>query len=271
MRKSLLIKVPALLLAAVCLSLVPSPAKWIGAALALALGAGALLAVVFDANSSFWAPTVWRAPRPTNAVALTFDDGPDPEFTPRVLAILAEKNVAAAFFVVGRRAEAHPELVAETVRGGHIVGSHSYTHDLGFHFRLWGGIRRELVACNQAIARATGRDPLLFRSPQGFKNPALGDVLRELGMTAVGWQVRGLDAIERDPEAILRRIVKGARPGGVIAMHDGAGLLGTQSRAPTLDALPKLIDALRAAGLEFARLDALLDLEPYRRPVSLRP
>jgi peptidoglycan/xylan/chitin deacetylase (PgdA/CDA1 family) len=156
----------------------------------------------------------------------------------------------------------------EAVRGGHLLASHGYRHDLSFHFRLWGSIRREIEACNHAIARATGREPLLFRAPQGFKNPALGDVLRELGMTAIGWQVRAFDAVERDPEAIFRRIVKGARAGGVIAMHDGGGLLGTRSREPTIDALPRLIDALRASGLEFARLDTLLDVEPYRRPAS---
>jgi peptidoglycan/xylan/chitin deacetylase (PgdA/CDA1 family) len=272
MRKSMLVKLPAVAVALAFLEFAPSPLRWIGAALALLAGAALVMRIVFDTNSSFWAPTLWRAPRPTNTVALTFDDGPDPEFTPRVLQILAEKRVPAAFFVVGRRADAHPELLAETVRGGHLVAGHTYNHDLSFHFRLWGGVRKEITACNRAIVRAIGREPLLFRSPQGFKNPALGDVLREEGLTAVGWQVRGLDAIERDPEAIFQRIVRGAKPGGVIAMHDGGGLLGTKSRQPTLDALPRVIDALRASGLEFARLDALLDVEPYRQPrLSSRP
>jgi peptidoglycan/xylan/chitin deacetylase (PgdA/CDA1 family) len=268
MRKSLLIKFPALLLAVGCLVLAPAPLSWIGAGLAAAVGALALLFVVFDVNSAFWAPTLWRAPAPTNAVALTFDDGPDPRFTPRVLAILEEKKVPAAFFVMGRRAEEHPELLAAMDRAGHLVGSHTYSHDLRFHFQLWGGARREIADCNRVIVRAIGREPRLFRSPQGFKNPALGDVLYEMGMTAIGWQVRGLDAVERDSAKILARIVKGAKGGGVIAMHDGAGLLGTESREPTLDALPRLIDALRAAGLEFTRLDALLGVEPYRPPSS---
>ena len=266
MRKSMLVKLPALGVALGFLVFAPSPLSWLGAVLALVIGSVVLVGIVVDTNSNFWAPTLWRAPRPTNAVALTFDDGPDPEFTPRVLQILAEKKVPAAFFVVGRRADAHPELLAEAVRGGHLVAGHTYNHDLSFHFRLWGGVRKEIDACNRAIVRAIGREPLLFRSPQGFKNPALGDVLRELGLTAVGWQVRGLDAIERNPDTIFQRIVRGAKPGGVIAMHDGAGLLGTSSRQPTLDALPKVIDALRASGLEFARLDTLLDVEPYRRP-----
>jgi peptidoglycan/xylan/chitin deacetylase (PgdA/CDA1 family) len=265
MRKSMLVKVPVLAIALAFLVFAPSPLGWIGAAVAMAAGAFILVGIVLDINSSFWAPTLWQAPRPTNAVALTFDDGPDPSFTPQVLAILAAKQVPAAFFVVGRRADEHPELLEKTVRAGHLLAVHTYNHDLSFHFRLWGGVRREIDACSRAIQRATGREPLLFRSPQGFKNPALGDVLHERGMTAIGWQVRGLDAVERDADIIFQRIVKGARPGGVIAMHDGAGLLGTESRQPTIDALPKLIDALRASGLEFARLDTLLGVEAYRR------
>lgn len=271
MRKAMTIKLSALALAIASLVFAPSPATWIGALLAIGAGLAALALIVFDVNSSFWAPTMWRASRPTNAVALTFDDGPDPEFTPRVLAILAEKRVAAAFFVVGRRGEEHPELLAQIARGGHVVAGHSYRHDLGFHFRLRNGMRRDLAACNAAIARAIGREPRLFRAPQGFKNPALGDVLHEMGMTAIGWQVRGFDAVERDADVIFRRIVKGARPGGVILMHDGGGLLGTQSRQPTLDALPRVIDALREAGLEFARLDALLDIEAYAPRSSSSP
>jgi peptidoglycan/xylan/chitin deacetylase (PgdA/CDA1 family) len=107
-----------------------------------------------------------------------------------------------------------------------------------------------------------GREPRLFRSPQGFKNPALGDVLREMGLLAIGWQVRGLDTVEPDSKKIVRRIVSNVKPGGVIQMHDGG--LARRNRKATLDALPDVIDQIRAAGLEFARLDVLLQVEPYR-------
>jgi peptidoglycan/xylan/chitin deacetylase (PgdA/CDA1 family) len=266
MRQSLLIKLPTLLAAGLCLALLRAPLSWAMAALSFGVGTAVLLYLVFDPNATLWAPTLWRSPRPTNAVALTFDDGPDPEFTPRILSILAEKKVPAAFFVVGQRVLEHPEIVAAIDRAGHLVADHSHTHDLRFHFRLWSGARREIAACNLAIVHAIGREPRLFRSPQGFKNPALGDVLQEKGMIAIGWQVRGLDTIARDADAIVTRIVSGARPGGVIALHDGGGLLGTSSREPTIEALPKVIDALRAEGMEFARLDELLRVEAYRAP-----
>lgn len=264
MLKSMLIKLPAVLAALAILGFGRGAWAWMGALSALTAGIVLLAWLVFDVNSSFWARTLWRAARPARAVALTFDDGPDPESTPRVLDILAAKNVPATFFVVGSRVRTCPELLARIDGAGHLVGNHSDRHGLDFHFRLWAGLRRELSECNAAVRAAIGKEPRLFRSPQGFKSPVLGDVLREMGFVAVGWQVRGLDAIEHDGAKIVHRIVSGVRPGGVVQMHDAVALFGIKSRRATLDALPAVIDGIRAAGLEFVRLDALLSVEPYR-------
>ncbi len=264
MRRAIYIKVACASIALLIAVFVPKPLAWGLAAAILLLGAALLLANLFDVNSSFWAKTLWRAPRDTNAVALTFDDGPDPEFTAPILAILEEKRVLAAFFVVGVHARAHPELLAKVHRAGHSVGNHSDTHDLSFHFKFWGALRREVDGCNAAIAAAIGRTPALFRSPQGFKSPALGDVLRENSMIAIGWQVRGRDAVSQNVDAIVHRIVASAKPGGVILLHDGAQVGGSADRSATLAALPVIIDRLRATGLRFVRLDELLEVEAYR-------
>ena len=262
MIKSLAIKVPGLLAAIAIVAFGHGIGAWL-CALATLVACVVLLAfIVFDVNSSFWAQTLWRADSSARSVALTFDDGPDPEYTPRVLAILHAKKVAAAFFVVGESVRAHPDLVARIDADGHLVGNHTDQHGIGFHFKLWTATRREISACNTAIRTAMGREPRLFRSPQGFKNPALGDVLREMGLLAIGWQVRGLDTVEPDSKKIVRRIVSNVKPGGVIQMHDGG--LARKNRKATLDALPDVIDQIRAAGLEFARLDVLLQVEPYR-------
>ncbi|MGD0678412.1 MAG: polysaccharide deacetylase family protein [Polyangiaceae bacterium] len=268
----MLIKVPAALFVIAILGLGRGSVAWLAAFGVLAVGVGLLAWLVFNVNSSFWATTLWRAEGdPSPRVALTFDDGPDPEFTPLVLDVLAAKNVPAAFFVVGRQTRLHPELVSAIDRAGHLVGNHSDHHGLWFHFRLWTGLRREIFACNAAISAAIGKQPLLFRSPQGFKNPALGDVLRQMGLLAIGWQVRGLDAIENDADKIVQRIVSNVRAGGVVQMHDGAALFGVKSRRATLDALPRVIDGIRARGLQFVRLDLLLGVEAYERrpPESL--
>jgi len=250
--------------AALALVLLPAPASWIVAA-SIAVGVATLFTwTIVRANSPFWIETLWRAPGASTAVALTFDDGPDVCFTPQILDILAEKRVTATFFVVGERAARHPELIRRAHAEGHAIGSHSHTHSLRFHFRHERGMRSEIGACNRVIRATIGREPRLFRAPQGLKTPALADVLREYGMAAVGWQVRGMDYWLRDPKRIARRIVGGAVGGGVLMLHDGGGFQGGEDRSATLQALPLVIDGLRARGFTFRRVDELFDVAAYR-------
>jgi peptidoglycan/xylan/chitin deacetylase (PgdA/CDA1 family) len=246
------------------LAFAPAPMSWI-------LGAGILVATtalfvwaIGRANSSFWIETLARSPRSVRAVTLTFDDGPDAHFTPRVLDILEAKGVPATFFVVGERAERHPDVIRRAHDMGHVLGNHSHTHSLRFHFLHEAGLRREIGACNHAIRSAIGREPRLFRPPHGVKTPALGDVLAAQGMTPVGWQVRGMDYLFRDPRRIARRIVERAVDGGVLLLHDGGGLQGSEDRSATIQALPLVIDGLRARGFTFLRIDQLFPVPAYR-------
>jgi len=264
MLRSMWIKIPMLVAALLAFLWLDGIAAVVAGCAILLGGSALLLIITMHPNASVWAKTLWRAPQETSLVALTFDDGPDPKATPKILEILAEQKISAAFFVVGQRARAHPELIERLHREGHLICNHSDTHPMDFHFRLWSTHRQEIQACNETIASAIGQEPTLFRSPQGIKNPALGDVLRELDMTAVGWQVRGLDSISGDAHAIERRIVGGAKAGGVILLHDGGGFGGRPNRDPTIEALPRLIEGLQARGLAFARLDELLKCKPYR-------
>ncbi len=268
MMRSLLLKIPMAIALGIALWLGLGSVQGLMALALAALFFGLLMWQVFDVNGALWVPTLWRASPPVASVALTFDDGPDPDLTPRVLDILRAKQVPATFFVIGLHARARPDLVAQIDAAGHLVGNHTDRHDLSFHFRLWPEIRRELEACNRAIGAAIGKEPRLFRSPQGFKNPALGDVLRSMGLSAIGWQVRGFDSVETDVDKIVRRIASRVRPGGVVQMHDGSSAQGSKDRQATLDALPRIIDEIRGAGLTFVPLDTLLGVEAYRRKPS---
>lgn len=268
MLRSLWIKIPTVVLAVTAFVALDGA---LGVAVAAAItvaGVGLVGWLTAHPNSSVWVRTLWKAPSQTDAVALTFDDGPDPRSTPEIARILSERGIRGTFFVVGDRVRAHPDIVEALHAEGHLVANHSDTHANSFHFRLWSGFRRELEACNRAIRERIGVEPALFRAPQGIKNPALCDVLRQLELTPVGWQVRGLDSMSGDADAIARRVLDGAKPGGVIMLHDGGGFGGLEDRTATLEALPRIIDGLEARGLRFVRLDELLELEPYR-PVDV--
>ncbi|MEZ5993399.1 MAG: polysaccharide deacetylase family protein [Planctomycetota bacterium] len=266
MVKALFIKVVAIMGMLASLRFGAGADGWIGAAVILLLTLGWISWGVFNVNSSLWADTVWRAPEPIKAVALTFDDGPDPRFTPEVLKVLADKRVKAAFFAVGHRVIENPDLVHEIHQGGHMLGNHSDSHAMWINFSLHKRLRQEVNDTNKAIKQCIGQEPRMYRAPHGFKNPALGDILTQESMVAVGWQVRGFDAVSGNAAKIAERIVDKARPGGVILLHDGAGLQGSDDRSATVDALPVIIDGLRARGFEILRLDELLKIPPYKDP-----
>lgn len=271
MLRSLWIKIPTVLLS---IGAFVALDGWLGVVAGTAiclLGVGLIGWLTANPNSSVWVKTLWKAPRSTDTVALTFDDGPDPRSTLKIAEILNARGIRGTFFVVGDRVRKNPEIVEALHAQGHLVANHSDSHANSFHFRLWGGFRRELEACNRAIRESIGLEPAIFRAPQGIKNPALCDVLRELDLAPIGWQVRGLDSMSDDADAIERRVLSGAKPGGVIMLHDGGGYGGLEDRSATIEALPRIIDGLEARGLRFVRLDELLELEAYRPAPAAEP
>ena len=182
-----------------------------------------------------------------NEIALTFDDGPDPEVTPRVLDLLDGAGARASFFVIGRRARAHPELTAEIARRGHRVENHTDTHPHLFACYTAGPLRREVERAQSAVAAATGRRPTLFRAPAGLRNPLLEWLLHRAGLRLVTWTRRGFDAVDPSPTAISRRLLGGLAPGDILLLHDGRASGG--GNPVVLEALPRVLDALAARRL----------------------
>jgi len=200
-------------------------------------------------------------------VSLTFDDGPDPDWTPRILDVLREKHVPATFFVVGENALAHPRLLNRIVDEGHELGNHSYTHP-NFATLSDGEARLEMNATERLVEAYTGRGMRLFRAPYfGDAEPTTGDelqpalVAQQSGYLNVGlhvdtedWQQPGVDAIVANA---VNAVMAGnaERSGQIVLLHDGGG-----DRAQTLAALPRIIDALRARGFRFVPTAALAGL-----------
>jgi len=229
---------------------------------------GALIAVVGVGVAvpqfRFFGPFVCRGDgERERAVALTFDDGPDPASTPALLDLLREARVQAAFFCIGERVAAHPELTARIAREGHLVENHSYHHSHLTNFFGVARLRGELERTQAVIARATGVAPTCFRPPMGLSNPRVFRAARAVGMRVVGWTARGFDTRAVDPERIVKRIVRGLAPGGVILLHDGN--IAPERLVSTVE---KLLTELAAQGYRLARLDRVLPPEWSTAEVS---
>jgi peptidoglycan/xylan/chitin deacetylase (PgdA/CDA1 family) len=251
MRGHLLVDVP---LVAACVSLFPLygllPLAW---ATPFAVGIHAW--GVVDPRSSLYLPVWWRLPAGSPDVALTFDDGPHPEVTPRVLDQLAAAGQKATFFVIGENVRRAPALVRRMLDEGHAVGLHSHTHSWLFNCWPPGRVQRDLEACAAAVAEAGGRPaPTLFRPPVGLKNPVVGFVAGRLGLTTVTWSVRGLDTGGAPPKAVLARLERGLAPRAILTLHDGCEPRHPRPREQCLAVLSPLLERLRERGLRSVAL-----------------
>ncbi|MGB3564342.1 MAG: polysaccharide deacetylase family protein [Thermoanaerobaculia bacterium] len=183
-------------------------------------------------------------------VALTFDDGPDPEVTPQVLEILRQRRVPATFFCIGRRAAAHPAMVKAIAEGGHLIGNHSWSHSPAFWFSGPRKLARELDRTQELLESLAGQAPRYFRAPAGIRSPLLDPYLERRGLHLVSWTRRGFDTVTRSPSKVVDRLVDRLGAGDVLLLHDGSVARTRSGRPVVLEALPRLLDALDARELQ---------------------
>lgn len=232
--------------------------------LSLGLPAALLVAVIADGivrpGSSVLYPTVTHGPRDGRRVALSFDDGPDPEVTPAVLDALAKHDARATFFGIGRSLEAHASLARRLLAEGHELGNHSRQHSRWQSFLDADAQAREIEAGAQAIAALTGsRAQPLYRPPIGLKSPPLARAAYQQGLTLVAWSLHGRDTRSADPERIALRVLERIRPGDIVLMHDGHDVPG-RHRPACARALPSILRGLRERGLHSVTVSELLNL-----------
>jgi peptidoglycan/xylan/chitin deacetylase (PgdA/CDA1 family) len=231
----------------------------LGWAVAMLAGYVALvLCGVFVLRLRIFVDAVVRGPRGARGVALTFDDGPHPLWTPRVLDILARHGATATFFLVGRKVEEHPEVVRAILDRGHAVGLHSHGHDRLFALRSERRVRADLERGVTALERVTGTRPVLFRPPIGHTNPIVARVADALDLTVVGWSIGGRDgtAFAR-PDDVTARVRRAMRDGAIVLLHD-APEHGDREPA-AVRALPAILDAIEAQGLAVVPLAHWID------------
>ena len=198
-------------------------------------------------------------------VALTFDDGPDPAVTPRILDLLEAHGAKASFFAIGRQALRQGALARDILRRGHSVENHTYQHPLTFAAWSPGAMLREIDQAQQAIADACGQEPRFFRPPAGLRSPLLDPVLTVAGLSLAAWTRRGYDGVCRHPAAVLRRLDRGLAAGDLLLLHDGRSARASDGQAVVLAVLPALLARLDTLGL---RAESLPQALPGQRAAA---
>jgi peptidoglycan-N-acetylglucosamine deacetylase len=235
----------------------------IGVPTVIAAGAGVTAFGAVYPRSQLFGHAICR----TNAarkLAITFDDGPNPAITPRLLDLLDQHRARASFFVIGRFAKACPELTREIVKRGHEVGNHTETHPNLF-WSTPGNIRSEISQCSEAVSGITGQSPQWFRPPYGLRNPWVVSTARQLGMKTVLWTLIPGDWKKKPELWLVRRmgpLMSQAhqkqnarlRAGDMICLHDGGHRALNADRTGTLAALANWLPRWRDAGLEFVTI-----------------
>ena len=206
---------------------------------------------------------VWRVNTRQKVVALTFDDGPDPTYTPTVLRLARDRGLKLTFFLVGREIQLHPDLVRQEVAEGHAIGNHTWDHQVLTRDTPLQGIP-EIERCEDEIEKVCGERTHLFRPPKGYWD---GDVFLEaegLGYRMILWSVALEHHSSRTPQAMAARVLRRIRPGVIILAHDGEPC-GPIDRSRTVKALPILVNGLQERGYRFVTVPELLELRSANR------
>lgn len=212
----------------------------------------------FFTGISYFLPIITHGKSTGKSVSLTFDDGPDPISTPALLNLLEKKNIKATFFVTGKNASGHPDLIQTIIRQGHTIGNHSYHHDplimLKSSKKLFQEIQR-----TQDILKIHGIHTLIFRPPAGITNPKLGKILSRLGMVCVNYSCRAFDMGNRRIQNLSEKIVRKIQPGDIVLLHDIIPEKEKKQRMlKWLIEIERIVDGIRKKDLEIIPLTDLI-------------
>lgn len=255
------LKASAALHVGAALGTVAAPAIWPWALGAVAINHAVITVAGLLPRSSLLGPNLTRLPAPSQArreLALTIDDGPDPDVTPRVLDLLDAAGARASFFCIGWRARQSPALCREIVARGHRVENHGDSHSNAFSLFGPKRMRADIVAAQASLSDITGQAPRFFRPTAGLRNPFLEPVLASLDLQLAAWTRRPYDTRDGRPQQVLARLTRGLGPGDILLMHDGHAALTPAGQPVILVTLPLLLDRLNAESLRAVTLQQAL-------------
>jgi peptidoglycan/xylan/chitin deacetylase (PgdA/CDA1 family) len=235
----------------------PAPPVWQPLLLLTSLATLATLGTLFP-RLEIYTEVAQRGATGRRRVALTFDDGPHPETTRRVLALLAEHGAKATFFVVGQKVERYPDVVREIVAGGHELGLHGFVHDRLYSLRSTRYVQQDIKRTQRAIEAACGVRTWLFRPPIGFVGHLIAIAADRAGVELVAWSARGLDGWSgARADRVLPRLLSGLQDGAIVMLHDASE---REAFVPvSIELLPELLRELRERGLTAVSVSELLD------------
>jgi peptidoglycan/xylan/chitin deacetylase (PgdA/CDA1 family) len=206
-------------------------------------------------GSNFFIPIVCAIKTDKKIIAISFDDGPDPENSPRILQLLRHHNAEAAFFCIGNRIPGNETILTQADSEGHIIGNHTFSHHFWFDLFSFKKMASDIRSMDEAMYSVIGKRPKLFRPPYGVTNPNVKRAIVHGNYIPVGWSVRSMDTVIKDEKKLLEKMVRKIKPGAVFLFHD--------TSITTLSILPEFLTYVRSNGYEIMRLDKMLALQPY--------
>lgn len=190
-----------------------------------------------------------------NNIAITFDDGPHPGFTPKVLDLLKSANAKASFFLIGKNAEKHPELVKQIIAEGHIIGSHSYAHTNNYGFLSRNKVTKDIMKSQKILFDISKKRVQFFRPPFGVTNPNIARAVKNLSLKTFGWSVRSYDTVAKNYEGVFKKITANLIKGDIVLLHDTSEL--------SVDILEKLLKHLKTKNMNSVTLSTLFNTDSY--------
>lgn len=206
-------------------------------------------------QSNFHVQARCHANTSEKVIALSFDDGPNREYTPQVLSILAQYGASATFFVIGKNIQGNEALLKQIDSDGHSIGNHSYTHSFFIDFNSLQGFRNELNQTAESVFNIIGKRIRLFRPPYGVTTPKLAQASKELNYSVIGWSIRSFDTTAASAQFITRRVQTQIKPGAIILFHDRSD--------KTLQVLTQTLNFAKQNGYKTVTVDQLLKIKAY--------
>jgi peptidoglycan/xylan/chitin deacetylase (PgdA/CDA1 family) len=190
-------------------------------------------------------------------ITITFDDGPQSDFTPHVLDILAAEKVPATFFLIGKNIAGNEAIIKRIDKDGHLIGNHSWGHTFWFSMNRPAQSIEEIYHTRDTVESITGKRMRLFRPPYGVTNPLVAKAITATGVLSIGWSLRSYDTVAKSTDQLLARLIKTLKNGDIVLFHDWG--------RHTIGILPDYIKYVRTQGYEIVPLDRLLGIDAYEK------